>query len=215
MEERAAFCPSCGAAQIRVPTPEETPLPPPEEPAAGPGIPELALADAVQPLRLPIQWKTFSRIALPLSVVSGMGIAWFPSGLMIVMGSIVLGVRLYRRRHPGPMAASQGAKLGAFVGFFGFIFFSIFSLIYFVRDGSQLRETMRETMTASIQKAVSQNPDPQTQQQLQRMMHWLGTNQGIVFFILAGMIFYLAALVLLAGITGALSVAFSGKPANK
>ncbi len=146
-----------------------------------------------------------------MSLLSGMGIALFPYGLALMIGCVVLGVRLYRRRHSSALAISQGAKIGAFLGFFGSVFYSIFLLVSFSVDGSQMREAARDTMTAAVQRAASESHDPRTQEQFQQMSHWLASSEGFWTFVAIAMIFYLVALVLLAGVTGAVSAAFLEK----
>lgn len=146
-----------------------------------------------------------------MSLLSGMGIALFPYGLALVVGCIILGVRLYRRHHPSALAISQGARMGAFVGFFGSLFYSIFLVVSFSLDGGQTREAVRDTMAAALQRAASESQDPRAQEQIQQISHSLASSEGFWTFLAIVMIFYVAALVLLAGITGAISAAFLDK----
>jgi hypothetical protein len=206
MEEHTTFCPSCGAPQIKVATPEDSLTNQPSTPPLPPGTP-----DSVQPPALPlqlvpagqIQWKKFRRMALLLSVISGAALVFLgPIGVLVLLADVVIAVSRYRRYHPGPLFASHGARLGAFAGFLSFIIALILSIPLVVRNSSEIH---RQILVA-IQQRTAGNPDPRAQQ----LGQWMATNQGMWTFIVFSMVLALILCLVLSSATGALTAAFSG-----
>src|SRR5512147_586202 len=118
VEEGTAFCPQCGAPQIRVVTarqePASPPLPPgtPED-AQPPAQPvELGTQAAAQPVAPPrIQWSQ----AVPAAAGAGavLALAWVipPLGFVLwVVAAGLVGVAFYRRKVPdATLTPRQGA----------------------------------------------------------------------------------------------------------
>jgi hypothetical protein len=201
LEDRTTFCPSCGAPQIKVAAPEGAST---NEPSILPlhsGMP-----DSIQPLPLPInldagkiQWKRYRRIALSLSAVTGICIAFFaPLGLPIFLGAIVYTVGRYRRECAGHLSALQGAKLGAFNGFVSFVAASILQAAF---DHGEYRRLM----TLELQRRFAGNPDPQVQQ----FAHWAASDAGFLALMLFSLLFLLAIFLIVSSFAGALTATFS------
>jgi hypothetical protein len=104
-----------------------------------------------------LDWKAFSRITLRLAPVVGVfclifaPLAW----LILLPGSVLLAMYLYRRRRPGPLTGLQGAKLGAFTGLMSFVFFAIFLGTFVAFDYGQYQQFV-ETALASNPPAAQQ-----------------------------------------------------------
>src|SRR5215472_14163505 len=99
MDERAPFCPNCGAPQIRVTasdtgqTRSETDAEPFETGTGG--YPPSTQLGA-------IQWRIFFRTALPLAVLTGLIAAmFFPAIVVALPLCFRRALSLYRPFHPG------------------------------------------------------------------------------------------------------------------
>ncbi len=121
-----------------------------------------------------------------------------------------LAVRLYlRRSFAGAISYSDGAKLGAVTGLLGFAFFSVIvsALIAFetfvLHKGAQFRELMRST----VEQAAARNPDPN----VERMMQWLQTPQGLALLVIFTMLVFLVAYLLLSTLGGVMGASLSRK----
>ncbi|HEY6249619.1 MAG TPA: hypothetical protein VI685_06635 [Candidatus Angelobacter sp.] len=146
-----------------------------------------------------IQWKQYRRLAMPLSFVAGVGISLLaPLGLLFFVASIVFLVGRYRRDHQGPLRPVQGAKLGAFNGLITFV-------VAAAMDAALFHEAYRQQIMLGLQKQFGGNPDPKIQQ----FVHWVGTNQGLAFFVAFSLILGLAIFLIVSSFIGAISVSFS------
>jgi hypothetical protein len=190
-----AFCPHCGAPQIRVST-----VSPPEQaatPAFPPGTP-----DQVQPPGQPgslttglpgkVYWRQGIRasalaglllalaIFLVPVIVAGMGFFFHLGegvlGLLVFLASWccmmvggALAVRFYRRRRPqAGVSTGMGARLGAASGLLGFFFYSIpqaLRLVFFHMGGS-----LREAMQKAMEQSAAQSGDPKAQEMMRNLM---------------------------------------------
>lgn len=201
VEEGVAFCPSCNAPQIKVAVPA-APVNEPSTRPLPPGTP-----DSIQPPAYPvyaspagrIQWKDYRRIAVPLSVVAGTGIAFIaPIGLVIFFGAIVYAVNYYRRQHPAPLSPLQGARMGAFNGLISFV-------VAAVLQAALNHGEYRQQMMLELQRRFAGNPDPQVQQ----FVHWASSTQGFTVLVLFTIIFLLVIFLIVSSFAGMLTVAFS------
>jgi hypothetical protein len=195
VEDGVAFCPHCGAPQIRVSTPS---------------FPEPAVASAFPPgtpaeVQLPatpvglapappgkIDWRQGARSAalagllLALAIffvpviVAGIGLVFRLGqgaiGLLVLMASWccmlvggALAVYFYRRRRPQtPIGTGMGARLGVVSGLLGFFFYSVpqaLRLAFFHLGGS-----VREAMQKAIEQSAAQSPDPRAQEIMRNLM---------------------------------------------
>jgi hypothetical protein len=118
IEEKAPFCPGCGAPQIRVTAPEATN---PAISATADSLPDPGQAGYAVPHAGPIQWRAYSRAALPLAVLTGFIAAmFFPAVIIAFPLSFRRTLSQYLQFHPGPMPSRQGARLGAFMALLTF-----------------------------------------------------------------------------------------------
>lgn len=204
LEEGSPFCPSCNAPQIKVTAPQRVANEPFVRPPA-PGIPnaippELPTADSSQ--RGEVEWKRYRRVALPLSLVAGLGIAFYPPlGLLFFVGAIVYAVSRYAREHPGPLRASHGAKMGAVSGFISFIVIAVVAALQEVLNFDEYRQQV----LVPLQKRLADNPDPRMQQ----FVHWVGTNQGFITMSILSLCFLLVVFLIVSSFIGAVSVSFA------
>jgi hypothetical protein len=204
VEEQTAFCPSCGAPQIKVSVPAESATQA-SDAQLSPGAPDLVPPPSIAAtLGSPgkIQWKSYRRIAIPLSVIAGIAIAFIaPIGLVTFFAAIIYSVNRYRRVHPGQLSPSQGARLGAFHGLISFAVATVIQ-ISLLNQGE-----FRRQMTLEVQRRFAGNPDPQVQQ----LVQWAETNQGFLVITALGMLFMLAVFLIVASLAGALTVTLWGR----
>lgn len=199
------FCVACGAPQIKVTLPAAAQANQPLTEPLPPGTP-----DSIQPAALPlqllptgqIQWKHFWRIALPLSIISGMTIALFGIlGVILFVVSIVVSIRRYRNEHAGPLVASHGMRLGAASGLLSYLVVLVFVI---ARVASDFGEFQREWLL-NMQQRINSNADPQVQQ----IAHWAASHQGMIVLIPVSAMLGLVLVLLFSGVIGALAAAFS------
>jgi hypothetical protein len=203
IEDQLAFCPACGAPQIRVsraiePSQQETN-------ASDIALPLPSSTDSPLPAELSamagIDWKYFLRTAIPLAALTDvLTITLHPLALFVFLpANLVWAISRYRRQRPTPMGSGQGARMGALMGLLSFTFF----LAFFLISISFQRAQYREIMITQLHQLSAQNPDPQAQQMLQ----WFATPEGLITFTAIALITVL--LVCLAVGTGSGAVAIA------
>src|SRR5262249_41454247 len=198
VEEQAPFCSHCGAPQIRVsakPAADSSithdPIPPP------PPLPVLHGQEASFRAVLlgRIDWRAFSRITLRFAPVVGIfslmvgPLAW----LVLLPGSILLAMHLYRRGRPEPLTGLQGAKMGALTGLMSFAFFAIFLGTFATFAYGHYKQWVEALLAR----------DPATAQQLAQSLP-PGTNV-VTLFTTSLVVLTLVALPAVGAITGALA----------
>lgn len=222
-----AFCPHCGAPQIRVSAAVTS------EPALLTELPASAAEETQSPLPPPISlapaaaridWRQGTRsaalagllLALAIFLVSLLAVAvglvlhlgQGPIGLLLLTGSWLCmlaagaaAVRLYHRRRPdAAISAGMGARLGIVSGLLGFLLYSVpqaFRLIVF-HSGAAIREAMQK----AVEQAATQSPDPRAQEMMRNFMS-PGALAAIFTFLVV--LFFLVFLVFssLGGVIGA------------
>jgi hypothetical protein len=211
MEDQLAFCPSCGAPQIRVSRAQEQPpeaqeLPEASSPANQPQT-DPPLSGGFAPVA-GIEWKHFLRTAAPLAAVSGMFTVLVPPlGLFILLpAGLIWALNSYRKRRPSLMGAGQGARMGALMGLLSFGFFAVFFLAAVYLNQAKYREVI----VNKIQERAAQTPDLQAQQALQ----WFATPDGLIVFTAIFLATLLIAFLIIGLASGALAVAL-GKGRNR
>jgi hypothetical protein len=199
VEENAVFCPSCGAAQIRV-----------TAPTANPGVadaqPEMAtptLDVDYRPTRSTsgIQWPLFVRTALPWAALTGfISSLFFPIVLLALPLNFRRVLVQYRLFHPGPLGSGTGARLGSAMALLSFVFFvPFFGLtVYLSHDG----------LITRLRDMAAQNPDPHAQQ----LLLWCTTNAGFIVISTLVLGFFLLLFLFVGLMSGAL---MTGEPKNR
>ncbi len=224
MEDGVAFCPHCGAPQIRVSAtavPEQA-----ISPAFPPGTPGEVQPAAEQvppvPVSRTIDWRqglrasalaglllAFAIFFVPV-IVAGIGLSLHLGqgaiGLLVLLASWccmlsagALPVRFYRRRRPDTaISPGMGARLGAVSGLLGFFFYSVpqaLRLLFFHLGGS-----VREAMQKAIEQSASQSSDPRAQE----IMHNLMAPGTLAAFITVLVVLFLISFVVLSSLGGAI-----------
>jgi hypothetical protein len=203
IEGDPAFCPSCGAPQIRVSRPIETS----QEAtiAADSNIPAPSLPVSALPSELSttagIDWKYFLRTAIPLAALTDvLTMTLHPLGLFVFLpANLVWAISRYRRHRPIPIRRGQGARMGAMMGLLSFTFF----LAFFLISISFQRTQYRDIMITQIHQISAQNPDPQAQQMLQ----WFATPEGLITFTAIALITILLVCLAVGTGSGAMAIA--------
>jgi hypothetical protein len=194
VEDGIAFCPQCGAPQIRVGGDQA--LAPAEISRELPGPSAYAGTTA-------IVWSQ----ALPSAALAGLVAAllmFIPLGAfglgMIAAG--VLAVLFYRRRDPSSnLTAGMGARLGALSGTLGFAIFAIFTAmeVLVFHSGGELRSALLQ----AIQQSAARSSDPQAQQ----IVEYLKSPPGLALVMGLGLVVMFVVFLAFSTLGGALGAA--------
>jgi hypothetical protein len=211
LEERLAFCPACGAPQIRVSIAPEQPSPASDRLGSNlSSSPSAPLPPALAGLAgvAGIEWRYFLRTAAPLAAFTGMlTVPLPPLGFFVLLpASLIWTISRYRQNRTAPLRGGQGARMGALMGLLSFGFF----LVFFLTAVFLNQAKYREMITSVIQDRVAQAPDLQSQQMLQ----WFATTDGLITFTALFLIFILGFFLIIGSGSGALAVAL-GKARNR
>lgn len=202
IEGQPAFCPSCGAPQIRVSRAEQPLEVSEKQPEDLPSIlPEQSFsASGGLALSTGIAWRNFIHAAVPLAAVTGiLTVPLAPLGLFVLLpANVIWAIARYRRNRPLAIRAGQGARMGAMMGVLSFGFFLACSLATITLWWTQYREMM----IVRINEIAAQNPDPQAQQ----MTQWLATPHGLIVFTAMGLGTLLLVFLVIGMGSGALAI---------
>ncbi len=213
LEDQAPFCPSCGAAQIRVTAEQQNQ----EQPILGPGVTPDSLAPStpsqapiqVQPSG-PIQSKSFLPTALPLAFLASLASLWFfPFGLLVLVATVALGTLHHQRRYAERISAGTGARHGALMGVLTYAFALLLETLLFALTllfGHKSSE-IREEMIKQIQQMAARTPDAQAQ----AVMRCFATNEGLIVLVGLGLVFLFIVFLVAATATGAVVGAVANK----
>jgi hypothetical protein len=195
VEEGVAFCPHCGAPQIRVAIAEPTP----ESADSAQGAAQIENARIAPGGSLPLQWPhavgSCAAAALLGALAMVLGLT-FPAA---VLGAGFLAVALYSRRTPGPVRTARGAQLGAISGIFCFGITAIF--VALASTAPDFRARIRAQIIDQAQKwAAARPPDPQVQAALEQ----LKSPEGLVMMLVIGSVIFSVLFIALASLGGAL-----------
>lgn len=182
VQDGIAFCPNCGAPQIRVANPfGDTPVTPPMPPGTPgevqpPAEPITPWPTQQQGFRSPMQydWRAGWRAAITVGVVMGMfsetpALERFCCLWTIAAGCVA--IFLYRRNAGvAVVPVSLGFRTGAITGVIGFAIKAVFAVFHLMlRGGVEERQALRET----IQRSLERSPDPQAQEMIRRIGDWM------------------------------------------
>jgi len=220
IEEGIAFCPHCGAPQIRVVPPEENipaSAPPitPGEPAQfqtqPPAWPSGATRYPLQPGA--IQWD----LAWPGALLAGAGAAVLSAIPIVSLGCCLwtlgaggLAVALYQRRVPDTLITTgMGMRLGALAGLIAFVIHAVVTTLSFLlfRSSSDFRRALQQQMD----KQIANSPDPKAQEIMRQMFDWINTPQGMATFMVGMMVVLAIVFVVFTAAGGALGASMFGK----
>lgn len=199
IEDGKAFCPQCGAPQIRVAIAEapkastdDRPVPAlPLETGAAAGIPLSVLASG------------WSRHIRPCALAAGIAVVPMFFGVnpfVAALGAGFLAVVLSRRG--SAMRPALGAKFGALSGVLLFAMSTVIELlaVAVLHKGAEIRSQMMD----KIQQAAARYPGPE----VQPFLDFVKTSEGFAIMLVASLIFGLVAFVVLGSCGGALGAAF-------
>lgn len=206
VEDGTAFCPNCGAPQIRVSglanrpaTPPLTPGTPGElQPPAEP-VPLAAPAYQAEVSRR-VDWaKLFPSAALAGCFLAACWLFPFLSVLLLMIAAGGFTVALYYRRTRVPLTRAMGARIGAAGGLAAFVVVAIIVGAEMAAGGGRFVAMVQQT----LQQQIAGNPDPRAQEMLQRLL----TPGGIAMLVTLGMILFLVMVLIFSALGGALSAA--------
>lgn len=217
--EGTAFCPHCGAPQIRVAPPEgEAPLESAVPPEAAPQYvaqQSVAWTQGSAPYQAApgiIQWD----IAWKSAMLCGVGAALLSAIPFVslgcclwMLGAGAMTVSLYRKRVPDAVITpGMGMRLGALSGIFGFFINAIVTTIAFMAQRSN--GTFRQAMEEQMKKQMANTPDPKAQEIMQRMIDWMATPQGAATTMILVLVFMGVIFLLFTAAGGALGASMRG-----
>ncbi len=189
IEEGTAFCPHCGAPQIRVAVPEN------DSPSFAPGTPA-EMQPPAEPVELgqvphgssAIPWRQAMRAILLGSAVIligsmlQLGILW---NLVVIVIGGAIAVAIVRRQ-PWAMhdlRASGGAKIGAAAGFFSYAISAVLLVLACVLDGPGVRRQFIDRLQAT----QTQLGDPSSREMLQTLISKVNTPEGFATMVTLGL----------------------------
>jgi hypothetical protein len=208
IEDGKAFCPECGAPQIRVTISEVSPE---HAPAADGGVP--ALTHAMEPgsLRIPVSFPPLSgahplqTCALAAAVSFGLTLLGL-NPFVAALGTGFLAVAFTRRRSPGTLIrGGAGARLGALSGL---MFFAISTTlntlaIAALHKGAEIRSEQLDR----FQQWATRYPGPG----VQPFLDFVKSPNGFAIMMAASLVVGFVAFVVLGGCGGALAATILGR----
>lgn len=213
VDDNSAFCPECEAPQIRFGGREPSSVPRatiPEPVPAATSFRQQSEADryefwrGAQPESKPADSRAFLRSAVYAGIIGAI-LSALPFGFVFALPLAgVLSVVFYKKRAKlNELPPSRGLRLGTLAGLCAFgAFLVLFAIeIKATHQGPELRQAMVDR----IHHAQAMNPDPHAQ----KMLAYFLTSQGMVVMIVTGFLFMGIVFVLLAGVGGTISAAFS------
>ncbi len=221
IDEGIAFCPHCGAPQIRVVPPEENmPAAPPGTPNAPAEFPAPTQPSPWSPGTTPyglhpgaIQWN----LAWQGALMAGAGAAVLTAIPLVslgcclwMLGAGALAVALYQRRVPGTLITpGTGMKLGALAGVFAFVIHAVVTTVSFVAFRSS--NTFRRALQEQMEKQLANTSDPKAQEIMRQMFDWISTPQGMATFMVLILVVSAIMFVIFTAAGGALGASMFGR----
>jgi len=180
-----AFCPSCGAPQIRVTVPDAAPV---DSPIFVPGTPAEMQPPAqpvqlgAQPLRefdvTAIQWRRALWPVVVGGVVAGFLPQLAPSLLWLVvciMGGAAIAVGLYHHRESlNLISRRMGAKVGIAAATVGYTIDAVLATLLFCFVPQQRTEMLKQ-----IQELPSRAPNPESANLFREIAQKMSTPEGL------------------------------------
>lgn len=131
-------------------------------------------------------------IALVLIIPLGAYLLW-------PLAAGALAVLFYSRRQPGAeLSPGAGARVGAVAGLFAFALFAVLMGVQLALSSGNGK--LRDSMMQVMQQSAANNPSPEAQQMIQKLM----TPEGIAVMLVIVFIVFLVMFVGLSSIGGAL-----------
>ena len=204
--EGSAFCPECGAPQLRVPNPEARE----EEPAApGPEGPRHT-GD--------IAWPAAVRSAALYALPAGLLLSFLAIPLIDmvwVVAGAVWTLRRYRRSVPKapPLTPRLGGRIGLVLGLFAAIVTTAIQMLgmvsarFVLHQGSVLDAQVHNEMQTRLERAVAMYPE--TSAQLPGLRHFWLSPEGQGAFLLFSAAASIAWILLFSWLGGRLAVRYA------
>ena len=146
-----------------------------------------------------IQWRLFLNTAWPLALIAGLLAGFVPLlGIVLLLPlSVVIAIRIYRKRHFVALRPGQGARLGFVVGLISFCGFApVFAAVI------TMNQTFHQQLLEGMSQAAARNPDPQVRQIMESM---LNTREGFAILVSFSLVFFLAIILAITGAAGAIA----------
>lgn len=193
------FCPQCNAPQIRVTTDSEQHA----HDADIAVMPAVGGASYATPAPSILWSAALARtaVAAVASVALLQLITVFSRSAALAFLALPFGgwfaVYLYSRRHPGPVTAGMGARLGAVTGFFIFLICFCVSAVGIITDRQQIFDMVGKAM----KDAAATSPSPQAD----ALIAQISTPNGMVTILFLAAVMFLFTSLVLSAVGGAAS----------
>jgi hypothetical protein len=212
IDETLPFCPHCGAPQIRVATPEsdqgesrvpsQTPLA-----QAAPPVWTSVSAYQARSVQWEFAWKGALLTGLLAAVLTALPYVGFGCCLWM-LGTGALAVGLYQRRVPGAyITPGMGMRIGALSGATAFLVTAFWNVLQFARNSQEFRSVFIEQM----EKTISANQDPRTQEVMRQFMNNLNTPEGLATFFVIILVVMAVVFVFFSAAGGAFGASMFGR----
>jgi hypothetical protein len=210
VEDGVAFCPNCGAPQIRISAGIlNRPAPPPPEAGDGaePNAESLS-AGVPQPVSERPAWSD----AVPGAAAAGALLAAaslipFAAPLLLMFAAGGFSVLFYTRRSQTRLSPRAAARVGAMGGIFGFLMLVVMMALEISISGGRMIEMLRQAM----EERIGPNPNAQAQQ----MLDMLSTPAGLATVLVIGLAMFLVLVLICSAAGGAIAGSFLGRRKNR
>jgi hypothetical protein len=201
IDEGRAFCPHCGAPQIRVSMPE-----PAAASVLSDSLPQMESGAIVVYPAVHGSWRPNARMAALSAVISAllMFLGLNPFVAALVAGGLVVALLRWRGLQDA-MPPRAGAQLGALSGLFLFCLCSALEslIVLAMHKGPEVRAEMLDRM----QQVASRYPGPE----VQPFMDFVKSPGGFTFMMIASLVFGFIAFLVLGGLGGLFSAMLVGR----
>jgi MFS family permease len=205
IDEGRAFCPHCGAPQIRVSMPE-----PAAAAMLSDSLPQVESGASVVHPAVPGFWRLNARMAAASAAISAllMFLGLNPFVAALVAGALAVALLRWRGLQDA-LPHRAGARLGALSGLFLFCISSLLEslIVLALHKGPEVRAEMLDRM----QQVAGRYPGPE----VQPFMDFVKSPGGFTFMMFASLVFgFIAFLVLgsLGGLFGAMLLGRKSRP---
>lgn len=130
-----------------------------------------------------------------------------PFGFLLILGGGALAVSRYQRRRGIGTSTGDGAKIGALSGVIGYVIFAIVASIQYILQPA----LVRDELVKAIQDAQARNPNPATQDMVQK----LSTPEGLGIVLVLGMIVLFIGFIALSAFGGMITAAISRRSQSR
>ena len=210
VEDGTAFCPACGAPQIKITaTILNRPAPPPPsteapvESQTGAAVPTITYTPPPAVARVPAWSEVVPGAIVAGAMLAAASVVPFAAPLLLMLAAGGFSVFFYMRRAQVRLTPRAAARVGAMGGVTGFVLMAVIMVLAVMSSGGQVVEMLRQAMLDKI----GQNPPAQAQELIQQLM----TPAGLATIFGIGLLVILVLILLVSAAGGAIAAALLNK----